>query len=141
MPFEKGSKKLRNCKPPDSPSLNRISIEPFEVSSLGSEALLRLYRETISCRDARTSATALANENAISLAATTANRWFKKRKLDPTVIDYLYFGITIAQHHIFYSHTWAVRPDRGGEKRNTGSHDPSSLHDLSHGDQSGRPKH
>jgi hypothetical protein len=23
------------------------------------------------------------------------------------VIDYLYFGITVAQHHIFYSHTWA----------------------------------
>ena len=53
MPFEKGSKKLRDCKPPDFPSLNRISIEPFEVSSLGSEALLRLYRETVSlsCRE------------------------------------------------------------------------------------------
>jgi acetyl-CoA acetyltransferase len=49
----------------------------------------------------------LANENAISLGATTANRWFKKRKIDPTIIDYLYFGITVAQHHIFYSHTWA----------------------------------
>jgi hypothetical protein len=23
------------------------------------------------------------------------------------VIDYLYFGITIPQHHVFYSHTWA----------------------------------
>src|SRR4030043_2150220 len=50
----------------------------------------------------------LANENAISLAATTANRWFKKRKIGPTIIDYLYFGITIAQHHIFLSHTWAA---------------------------------
>ncbi|MDO9123947.1 MAG: hypothetical protein Q7V12_05950 [Deltaproteobacteria bacterium] len=29
----------------------------------------------------------LANENAISLGAATANRWFKKRKLDPTIID------------------------------------------------------
>ena len=50
----------------------------------------------------------LANENAIVLGATTANRWFKKRKIDPTVIDYLYFGITIAQHRMFYSHTWAA---------------------------------
>src|SRR4030065_545088 len=38
----------------------------------------------------------------------TANRWFKKRKIDPTVIDYLYFGITIAQHYLFYSHAWTA---------------------------------
>ena len=50
----------------------------------------------------------LANENAISLGAATANRWFKKRKLDPTIIDYLYYGITIAQHRMFYSHTWSA---------------------------------
>ncbi|MGB9628693.1 MAG: thiolase family protein [Thermodesulfobacteriota bacterium] len=50
----------------------------------------------------------LANENAIVLGATTANRWFKHRKIDPTVIDYLYFGFTVVQHHIFYGHTWAA---------------------------------
>jgi acetyl-CoA acetyltransferase len=50
----------------------------------------------------------LANENAIVLGATTANRWFKHRKIDPTVIDYLYFGYTVVQHHIFYGHTWAA---------------------------------
>ncbi len=50
----------------------------------------------------------LANENAIVLGATTANRWFKYRKIDPTVIDYLYFGFTVVQHHIFYGHTWAA---------------------------------
>jgi acetyl-CoA acetyltransferase family protein len=50
----------------------------------------------------------LANENAITLAGTTANRWLKKRKIDPTVIDYVYFGITIAQHWLFYSHTWTA---------------------------------
>jgi acetyl-CoA acetyltransferase len=50
----------------------------------------------------------LANENAIALGATTANRWLKKRKIDPTIIDYLYYGMTIAQHHMFYSHTWAA---------------------------------
>jgi len=50
----------------------------------------------------------LANENAIVLGAMTANRWFKERKIDPTVIDYLYFGITIPQHILFYSHTWSA---------------------------------
>jgi len=50
----------------------------------------------------------MANENAISLAAKTARNWFLARKLDPTVLEYMYFGITIAQHHLFYSHTWAA---------------------------------
>jgi acetyl-CoA acetyltransferase family protein len=50
----------------------------------------------------------LANENAITLGATTANRWFKSRKLDPTIIDYLYYGISVAQHRMFYSHTWSA---------------------------------
>jgi acetyl-CoA acetyltransferase len=50
----------------------------------------------------------LANENAILLGAMTANRWLKTRKINPTIIDYLYFGITVAQHYLFYSHTWAA---------------------------------
>ena len=50
----------------------------------------------------------LANENAITLGAATANRWFKKRGIDPTIIDYLYFGITIPQHILFYSHIWSA---------------------------------
>ena len=47
----------------------------------------------------------MANENAIVLGATTARKWFLASKLDPTILDYLYYGITIAQHHMFYSHT------------------------------------
>ena len=50
----------------------------------------------------------MANENAIVLGATTARKWFLESKLDPTILDYLYYGITIAQHHMFYSHTWAA---------------------------------
>ncbi|MCJ7593923.1 MAG: thiolase family protein [Desulfobacterales bacterium] len=50
----------------------------------------------------------LANENAISLGAKTARNWMLSRKLDPTVIDYMYYGITIAQLHTFYSHVWAA---------------------------------
>jgi acetyl-CoA acetyltransferase family protein len=50
----------------------------------------------------------LANENAISLGAQTARRWFAANELDPTELDYMYYGITIAQLHMFYSHTWAA---------------------------------
>ena len=50
----------------------------------------------------------MANENPISLGAKTARNWFLSRNLDPTVIDFMYYGITIAQLHMFYSHTWAA---------------------------------
>ncbi|MDD3847262.1 MAG: thiolase family protein [Syntrophorhabdaceae bacterium] len=51
----------------------------------------------------------MQNENSISLGAKTARRWFlEKKKIDPSVIDYLYFGISITQHHLFYSHNWAA---------------------------------
>jgi acetyl-CoA acetyltransferase len=50
----------------------------------------------------------LAYENAVVLGGTTANRWFKSRKIDPTIVDYLYLGITVPQHHAFYGHTWAA---------------------------------
>ncbi|MBK5101529.1 MAG: thiolase family protein [Desulfobacteraceae bacterium] len=50
----------------------------------------------------------LANENPIVLGAQTARKWMLSKKLDPTVLDYLYYGITIAQHRMFYSHNWAA---------------------------------
>ncbi len=47
-------------------------------------------------------------DNSTSLAAMTARRWFlEKRHLDPTIIDYLYFGSTVAQNHWFIAHNWA----------------------------------
>jgi acetyl-CoA acetyltransferase len=50
----------------------------------------------------------MQHDNAITLGAVTARRWFlEKRKIDPTVIDYLYFGTTVAQHHWFFAHNWA----------------------------------
>ena len=50
----------------------------------------------------------MQNENSIELGAQTARRWFlERKKLDPTIIDYLYFGITVAQHHMFFGHTWS----------------------------------
>ncbi len=51
----------------------------------------------------------MQNENSIELGAKTARRWFlEKKKIDPGIVDYLYFGITIHQHHLFYSHNWAA---------------------------------
>jgi acetyl-CoA acetyltransferase family protein len=51
----------------------------------------------------------MQNDNAVSLAANTARRWFlEKKKVDPTIIDYLYFGTTVAQNHWFCAHNWAA---------------------------------
>jgi acetyl-CoA acetyltransferase len=50
----------------------------------------------------------MANENAIVLGARTARSWMLKKGYDPMILDYMYYGITIAQHHMFYSHTWAA---------------------------------
>jgi acetyl-CoA acetyltransferase len=58
----------------------------------------------------------MANDNSCVLGATTANRWFSSRDLDPTVIDYLYYGTTVAQRHMFYSHTWAASMLVDGKK-------------------------
>jgi acetyl-CoA acetyltransferase family protein len=49
----------------------------------------------------------MQNDNAVELGANTARRWFLEKKIDPTVIDYLYFGSTVAQNHWFCSHNWA----------------------------------
>jgi len=46
-------------------------------------------------------------DNAITLGANTARRWFLEKKIDPTIIDYLFFGTTVAQHHWFFSHQWS----------------------------------
>ena len=72
----------------------------------------RGYYSTPFCRWQGT----MANENSIALGATTAHRWLTKNNFDPTVIDYMYLGITIAQHHLFYSHTWASAMLVDGQK-------------------------
>jgi acetyl-CoA acetyltransferase len=51
----------------------------------------------------------MQNENSIELGAKTARRWFlEKKKINPTIIDYLYFGITVHQLHLFHAHNWAA---------------------------------
>ncbi len=51
----------------------------------------------------------MQNENAIELGAKTARRWLlENKKIDPAIFDYMYFGITISQPRLFYSHNWAA---------------------------------
>ncbi len=50
----------------------------------------------------------MQNDNAVSLAANTARRWFLEKKIEPTVIDYLFLGSTVAQNHWFIAHNWAA---------------------------------
>ena len=58
----------------------------------------------------------MANDNAIVLGATTARRWMAKREIDTTVIDYIYYGTTVAQHGMFHSHNWASAIMQEGRK-------------------------
>jgi len=51
----------------------------------------------------------MQNDNAVILAPETARRWFlEKKKMEPTIIDYMYFGSTVAQKHWFVSHNYAA---------------------------------
>lgn len=50
----------------------------------------------------------LQNENAIELGAKTSKRWFESRGLDQKELDYLYLGITVGQHRVFFGATWAA---------------------------------
>ena len=50
----------------------------------------------------------MQNDNAVELGATTAKRWFLEKKIDPTILDYMYFGATVAQNHWFCAHHWAA---------------------------------
>lgn len=50
----------------------------------------------------------LKQENSVELAAATSRRWFEEKKIDPTILDFLYFGITVAQPLSFYGHAYAA---------------------------------
>lgn len=47
-------------------------------------------------------------DNAVELAANTAKRWFLEKKVDPAILDYMYFGSTVAQNHWFVAHNYAA---------------------------------
>lgn len=50
----------------------------------------------------------LKGENSVELAAYTARNWFLAQQYDPKIIDFLYFGLTIAQPYSFYGHVLAA---------------------------------
>jgi acetyl-CoA acetyltransferase family protein len=50
----------------------------------------------------------MQNDNAVELAAATARRWFLEKKIDPAVLEYMYFGSTVAQNHWFVAHNYAA---------------------------------
>ncbi|WP_302140537.1 thiolase family protein [Halomonas alkalicola] len=50
----------------------------------------------------------LANINSIELGAATSKRWFASRGIDPSIIDYLYLGVSVGQKSIFYGAPWAA---------------------------------
>ena len=58
----------------------------------------------------------LAAENPITLSSETAKRWFSHIDIDPTVMDYLYYGATVAANRIFYAHTWSSAIIMDGRK-------------------------
>ncbi len=62
----------------------------------------------------------LAAENPITLGADTARRWFESADIDPTVLEYLYYGATVIANRIFYAHTWASSIITGGRKNISG---------------------
>ncbi|MBW1720650.1 MAG: thiolase family protein [Deltaproteobacteria bacterium] len=50
----------------------------------------------------------LQNENSIVLGAKTANRWLKSKGIPFNILNTMYYGTTIAQPCMFYSHNWAA---------------------------------
>ncbi|MGD9162827.1 MAG: thiolase family protein, partial [Desulfobacteraceae bacterium] len=50
----------------------------------------------------------LASENPVILGVETAKRWFMHVEIDPAVVDYLYYGWTVAANRLFYAHTTAA---------------------------------
>jgi|SRR3989339_18346 len=51
----------------------------------------------------------LQNENPIELGGKTARNWFlQKKKIDPAILDYCYFGITMLHKNLFWAHTWST---------------------------------
>ncbi|VEN74824.1 Acetyl-CoA acetyltransferase [Candidatus Desulfarcum epimagneticum] len=50
----------------------------------------------------------MSTENSIVLGSETSKRWIAEKNWDPGMLDYLFLGITIGQHYVFYGSTWAA---------------------------------
>ncbi len=65
------------------------------------------YRGYFSSPFARWQGT-LQNEHSVELGAATAKRWLGARGLDPKMFDYLFLGVSVAHHRMFYAAPWAA---------------------------------
>lgn len=50
----------------------------------------------------------MQQDNSIELGAKTSKRWFAEKGIDPKEFEYLYLGITVGQHRVFFGSTWAA---------------------------------
>lgn len=50
----------------------------------------------------------LSAVHSLPLGAATAKRWLAEKNWDPAMFDYVNFGSTVAQPHIFYGGPWAA---------------------------------
>lgn len=50
----------------------------------------------------------LANENSVTLAASTASRWLAAREISPEVFTSVALGFTVPQKHSFYGAPWVA---------------------------------
>lgn len=50
----------------------------------------------------------LANDNAISLAGDTSQKWMKTKGWDPEKIEYVILGVTVGQPYLFFSGPWVA---------------------------------
>ena len=50
----------------------------------------------------------LQNERPVELAGATAKKWLAQKKFDPKMFEYLFLGVTIAHHRMFYAAPWAA---------------------------------
>lgn len=50
----------------------------------------------------------MQHDNSIELGAKTSKRWFAEKGIDPKEFEYLYLGITVGQHRVFFGSTWAA---------------------------------
>ena len=50
----------------------------------------------------------LQNEHPVELGGAKAKKWLAQKKFDPKMFEYLFLGVTIAHHRMFYAAPWTA---------------------------------
>lgn len=72
----------------------------------------------------------LKGENPVVLGAATARRWFVEKKIDPTVLDFLYYGQTVTSPLTFFWPCLCCCSDSRSGERYTRHGLESSLYNV-----------